>query len=400
MKFKIFYCLYFIICLFYSPIMVFGPISIRHIFVILMLVLCFAEGGVKFDKFLKWYSVFLLFCLLSAVLSGFGSTFFSKFFGTYLASIVLYLSTKIIIEKYQAQVWVLNLIISVACLNSIVAIGQFYKLPLALAIPDLLGILLEEDMIDYYERFEDFHGRYVGGLLGVVNSGYFLSSACVLSLCFKWKKITFIKWLFFVINFFALFLVQQRSGFFVGAFSVTIYFIINSGRKHSTVLLYLLIFLVVAFAWQYGANLFQYDEMRYSTQGLVDDNREAFADKGWEFFLNHPMGGIYAFRLTGNHDPHNLFVNAYLYGGFLGGSLILCYILYQLSIIGRFVMESFYRNRYSSLLLGFGLAYMNYTLNSLVHNLSLVYGEAMFFLLWGGVVSLYEIENKRKKRIL
>lgn len=399
MKFKISYCLFFIICLLYSPIMMFGPISIRHIFILFMLVLCYVEGGLKFDRFLKWYFVFLLFCLFSSVLTGFALTFFNKLFGTYLASIVLYLSTRIIIRKYHAQDLVIYLIISLACLNSIVAIGQFYKLPFAMAIPSLLNIVLEEDMLDYYERFEDFQGRYVGGLLGVVNSGYYLSAACVLSLCLKFKKLSFLTWVIFAINFYALYLVQQRSGFFIGIFSVSIFIILNMTGKRRSNLLYTLLFLfVVTMIWYYGDRFFQYNEMRYFTQGLIDENRGLYAEKGWEYFLNHPFGGIYAFRAIGSHDPHSLFVNAFLYGGILGGAIILCYIFYQLVLVGKILVNSFCWNKYSVMLLGFALAYMNYTLSSFFHNLSLVYGEIMFFMLWSGVVSLYEIENMKKKR--
>ena len=393
MWFRIIYCIYFIVCLFYSPIMVFGPVSVRHLFTVLMLALCIREGGLKYDRFLKWYVVFLFFCFLSALLSGFVEVFVTKFLGTYLSALVLYLSTKTMVSKYNAQNWVLYLVLGAACLNSIVAIGQFFKMPIAVVIPDVLGIRLESDMVELYERIDDFRGRYVGGLLGVVYSGYFLSAACVLSLCVN-QKSRMINWILFAVNFYALFLVQQRGGFFIGMFCVILYLVVAMARRRRFVVFYYILFVVAAtLIWYYGTQLSSYSEMRYSTYGFTDEHRGSLAANGWNYFLNHPFGGIYAFRAAGNVDPHNLFLNAFLYGGIIGGSIIILYIFYQLFFVGKVMYQTFLHGKYSSIILGFGLAYVDYTLNSMLHNLSLVYGDIMFFLLWGMVMALCEKES-------
>lgn len=395
MKFKIFYCFFFIVSLFYSPVMLFGPVSVRHLLAIVMLVICYAEGT-KVDNFLKWYFVFLFFCMVSALSTGYGETFFNKLLGTYLAAIVLYISTKIMIVKYRAQKWVVNVVLAVACFNSVVAIAQFYQVQFATFIPSLLGIQLEADMIEYYEQYEDFHGRYVGGLLGVVNSGYFLSASCVLSLCTSTDKTKIWNWAIFLLNFYALYLVQQRAGFFIGVMCAALYVIITMSRNRKEMFSYLTVLLLaVVLIGYYGTQVFSFDEMRYSTQGLVDDRRDTYADKGWQYFWLNPLGGIYAFRAAGNIDPHSLFVNAMLYGGLFGGVLILAYILYQLVLVSKVMIRTFRSNKYSSILLAFSLAYLCYTLSSLFHNSSLVYGEAMFFLLWGGVAALLEVEDRK-----
>ena len=100
MRFKIAYCLYLIVCIFYSVIPLFGAITIRHVFTVLILVLCFFEKGIKLDRFLKWYLTFLLFYVLSAALTGYLSEVTNKLLGTYLASIVLYMATKVMVKKY------------------------------------------------------------------------------------------------------------------------------------------------------------------------------------------------------------------------------------------------------------------------------------------------------------
>jgi len=398
MRFKIFYCIYFIVCLFYANLMVFGLLSVRHFLAVVMLVICISEGA-KVDKFLKWYFVFLLFCLISALSTGFVGHFLSKLLGTYLVAIVLYMATKIMILKYHAQKWVLNVVLVVACINSIFAIAQFYNLPFASSIRNLLGIQLEEGMNEYYESFEDFRGRYVGGLLGVVYSGYFLSAACVLSLCASNDKTKILSFVIFLLNFYALYLVQQRSGFFVGLMCIAFYVIITMNRSRREKYFYITLLLLAFLSMEFlGNQVFSFEEMRYSTIGLEDNYRRGFSKKGWEFFLANPLGGIYAFRAAGNIDPHNLFVNALLYGGLFGGVLILVYIVYQLVLVSKIMIDTYRSKKYSSLLLAFSLAYLCYTINSLFHNMSLLYGDVMYFLLWGGIVSLLEVENRKSNQ--
>ena len=63
-------------------------------------------------------------------------------------------------------------------------------------------------------------------------------------------------------------------------------------------------------------------------------------------------------------------------------------------------MYSYYqKEKYSSLLLACGLAYLCYTFNSFFHNYSLVLGGETIFLLWAMIGSLKDIEESPSEDI-
>ena len=157
MRFKILYCIYLVICLFYGIVPVFGAITLRHLFTLLMLIICFREGGLKLDKFLKWYMVFLFFYVLIEVVMGYSSFVFNKLLGTYLASITIYMATKIMMTKYDAGRLIIMVLVVCGLVNAVVAIAQFYGSPMAQIIPDILHIDIAEEDLEMYEK-EDLHG--------------------------------------------------------------------------------------------------------------------------------------------------------------------------------------------------------------------------------------------------
>jgi hypothetical protein len=359
-----------------------------------MLVWCFFDGCLKIDRFLKWYFVFLFFQFIAAIATGFLPQFFSKLMGTYLAAIVLYLATKNVILKYKGGLLIICTIVVVGLLNSVVCIGQFYGSPLAITIPQFLHIDLGEEMMEFYENNDDFHGLFVGGLMGIVSSGYFLSAAAILSLYNKKGNITFLNWMFFALILFGLFLVQERAGFYFGLLCVFLYYVINTRRSRKSLLATIIVFVLGIFVLiHYGGDLVSLEEMRYSTLGTNTLTRRSLFRNGWLFFMDNPLGGYDAFEAAHLGHPHNLIMNSLLYGGLMGGIVILCLIGKQLVIIFKILHLSYIRKKYSLTLVVFCLAYFDYTLISLLHNASLVAGTPMFFLLWGAVSMLLEIEN-------
>ena len=107
------------------------------------------------------------------------------------------------------------------------------------------------------------------------------------------------------------------------------------------------------------------------------------------------MGGVFKYFASGGGYPHNCFVNALLYGGVFGGSILVVMYFVQLGMLIKVVYNYILKKRGSSMLLVFSLAYLTYMVNSVVHNASLAAGNEMFFLLWAAVVSLLDtIETK------
>lgn len=145
--------------------------------------------------------------------------------------------------------------------------------------------------------------------------------------------------------------------------------------------------------------------MRYSDMGFEIDNRDVYIQGAFNYLRYHPMGGNFEYLASGGGYPHNCFVNALLYGGIFGGSILIVMYFVQLIMVIKVVYNYVVKKSGSTMLLVFSLAYLTYMVNSLVHNASLVAGNEMFFLLWAAVVSLLDtLEIKepipeRKNRI-
>lgn len=394
MRFKILFCLYLVISLFYGVVPVFGAITVRHLFTLLMLIVCFREGEVKLDKFLKWYMVFLFFYVLIEVVSGYSSIVFNKLIGTYLASITLYMATKIMIKKYDAGNLIILVLVVCGLVNSVVAIAQFYGSPLAHIIPGILHIEIAEEDLLMYEK-EDLHGYNVGGLIGAVLSGYFLSATSVLALYNRRGKITVYNWIVFAIIFFALFLVQERAGFAAGMMCTFLFFALVTVRNSRTLVSSILFLVVAIFVInRLGSQFISFEDTRYVEQGMVDYDKIESASNAIKWVLYNPMGGANYYYDSGGYYPHNIFANALLYGGIFGGMVLIGILIAQLVKIGK-VFLSYTRGKTSSVLLVVScVTYLCYTINSFSHNYSLVFGGEVIFLLWAMITSLLEKEKQ------
>lgn len=395
MKFKIAYFIYLVISLFYGVVPIYGAITLRHIFTVLMLVVCFYEGGLKLDKFLKWYLVFMFFYVMIEIDTGYTSTVVNRVLGTYLASIALYLATKIMVKKYDGGALVIIALVGLALINSIVAIGQFLDSSIAETIPEILHIKIPEgDTTELFEA-EITQKEYVSGLMGIVISGYFLSATCVLALYNRRGRIAVYNWIAFAVIFVALVFVQERSGLAAGAVCTFLFLSIVSIRFRSNMLtIGLVIVIAVYLINRYGSQFVSFEDLRYTSMGMEDDNRIEHALNALKWVWHNPYGGASFYYDSGGYYPHNVFANALLYGGVFGGTVVIGILMVQLVKIGQVCLSYIQGKTKSVLLVVSCMAYLCYTINSFFHNFSLVLGGEMIFLLWAMISSLLDKEGE------
>lgn len=398
MKFKIYYCIFLIICLFYPFLYVYEAISIRHIAAVVMIVWLIMIGEFKIDKFVKIFCIFLFFYGLSSIVTGFGSEYINKLFGTYLSCIAFYMSTKTMIIKYDSLKWVVYLILCIAIVDAIVTIGQFFNNPIARGVTLLLRVQNVDELLwEKYESGGGLMGVAAGGLLGDIENGYFLSAATILSL-FNMKngKIGIINWALFIFLFFALFATQERAGLGMGVLCCGTYIFINTKEYRSNIwIIALFVVFAVYFGGQYLSSIVDIDSTRYGLEGSDMGGRKELSSGAWSYILSNPLGGAFDFFAKGNREPHNFIANSFLYGGILGGLVVIAIIFSQLVRITKIIVKSFRSHKYSYSIVVFSLMYLAYTGNSAFHNLSLATGADMFFLLWGAIVGLSISETSK-----
>jgi O-antigen ligase len=131
-------------------------------------------------------------------------------------------------------------------------------------------------------------------------------------------------------------------------------------------------------------------------KGVESGSREGLIDAGLQFLYSHFWGGINLYKSTHQLMPHNLFINMFLAGGYIGGFILLFIVCKQIYIILRFLIRTHYSDNWLPIL--FGLMYLVFTGNSLFHNMSIVYGDPLFFVFWG-VCACYVETNRSKHPI-
>lgn len=393
MRFKIIYLLFVVYCIVYPYKVLAGPITFRHVISLLMLGVCIYEGF-RSDRYLYLYYVFVLFFGISSIATGFIGDFVRGFFGTYISMIAAYVATYLLIKKYDGTGFLVWTLICIGLLNAIVTIGQFFDS----GIIDSLCSFMRIEINEKYAGFVDYSesgGFALPGLLSSLNNGYFLSATALLVLYNKKCNfyINFILWLVIMA---ASFLAQERAGFMLAiafsAFIVGEYFFTKKKAIGYIVLIILLI-ISASVIYSYMDDILS-SELRY-TKGFEGDNRSEYRAVTWNYLFNNPMGGFFAFDASGHMHPHNFFVNAFLFGGFFGGLCLIVLLLLQFIRIIPYL----FRNPGSDMAQWafiWGLMYIDYSINAMVHNPSIAQGVMPFFIWWGAFISSAELSEENQ----
>jgi hypothetical protein len=123
-------------------------------------------------------------------------------------------------------------------------------------------------------------------------------------------------------------------------------------------------------------------ESRFADVGFKDSAREKIYSQTIDYLMDHPIiGGVHRLHAMYDMYPHNLFLLAFCYGGFFGGVAIMLILFWQIKPLWRVIRRKIADT--NSVCFFTALAYLAYTLNSLLHNRSIVTGDEVIWMLWG-----------------
>lgn len=393
MWFKVLYFIYLILAYLFPTVNVVESLSIRHVMMLVMLVVCIVKG-IRWDRNMTLYTVFWAFFGLSSVLTGFASVFFSKFLGTYMQAYVMFFATYVLIKKYDGANWLYYFFLVFGLLDAIVTIGQFYHMGFAERIVELIGTNYDEDFISRMERNDIMEGVAVQGLVDSVRNGYFLSAMAVLALYNRKGKITLFNLIVWLVIMVASLLAQERMGFFVAvllSFLVIVPVVSFRFGRIGWFVVVLLVLVALAFL-PMGWEMLQSGNLRFSKEIDIAGERGVLARMGWNYFINHPLGAYYEYSALGYQFPHNVFVSMFLVGGVFGGIAVLIMFFKQIVAIVKYLFRSM-RTRTLTVASFWGLMFIAYSLNSITHNASIVFGTFDFFIFWGAFEAIREKES-------
>ena len=393
MKFKIVYLLFFLFCIVYPYKVIAGPITFRHVFSLLMLGLCIYEGF-QSDKYLYLYYAFVLLFGISSVAMGHAGDYFRGLFGTYISMIAAYAATYILIKKYDGTNLLVWTIVCIGILNAVVTIGQFFEWSITEKLCSLLKVEVDDKYVSIIESQEsESNSLSLPGLLSSLNNGYFLSATALLIL-FNKKCNFYINFLLWLVVIGASFVAQERAGFMLAivfsAFIVGDYFFSKSKTAGFFALVIILI-VSASVVYSFLDDILS-SELRY-TKGFEGDSRGEFRSITWDYVFHNPMGGYFEFNAGGHHHPHNFFLNTFLFGGFLGGICLIVLLFLQIIKIVPYLFRS-KGSEEAQWAFIWGLMYIDYTINSMVHNPSIVQGVVPFFIWWGAFLAYSERDEE------
>lgn len=392
MWFKVLYFIYLIIALLFPVIAVVGPFSLRHLAMLVMFVLCIKKG-LRWDKYMTLYTVFIFFFGLSSIITGYSGEFFGKLFGTYLQVYVFYFSTYILITKCDGERWFYFFFLTFGLLDAFVTIGQFFNLSFANRIIEFLGIELDESFMLKMERNETMEGYALHGLVGGVRNGYFLSATAVLCLYNKEGRIRLLNLLLWLFVMIASFLAQERTGFYV-ALSLSFVIVLCTLYQKMRLIGWLVAIALVLLALVYipnGMEILQSGDLRYAKGVDYSTDRVYLIKHSLNYIETNLMGGYYEYLNLGNQYPHNVFISMFLVGGIFGGIVILYMFLNQLIVLIKYMLGTLKKQSFT-LAFFVGMMFLAYTMNSFTHNASIVYGTFEFFIFWSALEALKEKE--------
>ena len=395
MRFKLIYLLFFLFCIVYPNKSLAGPITIRHIVSLLTLAMCYYEGF-RSDKYLYLYYGFILLFAISSIATGFAGDFFRTLFGTYISMIAAYAATYILIKKFDGENLLVWTVVCIGVLNAVVTIGQFFEWGVTDNLCSILRVEIDDKYVSIIESQEsESNSLSLPGLLSSLNNGYFLSATALLTLYNK-KSNFYINSLLWLVIIAASFLAQERAGFMVAvvfsAFIVGDYYFSKSKTAGFFALVIILI-VIASVGYSFMDDILT-SELRYA-KGLEGDARGEYRNITWNYISHNPMGGFFDFDAGGHKHPHNFFLNAFLFGGIIGGICLIVLMFLQILKIVPYLFR-IKESEESKWAFIWGLMYIDYTINSMVHNPSIAQGVVPFFIWWGAFLAYSELNEEKQ----
>ena len=276
-------------------------------------------------------------------------------------------------------------------IDSVVTILQYYNSPIGWGA----NLFLTQGRV---ESIVDFAGDTIGesgSLLGaartpgifdsvVINSIY-IGTLGVLPFCFM-KKHSLLSILAVSLAVVACFMCQERAGLYL-LLASTIFLVFKlSGKKINNIILVVVLAIGIIFLQDLSfSNLGRIGEVDFS-----GDTRHDIWDYFARFFSENWMwGGPNSFRAMTGKLAHNYFYNAFIFGGLMGGITV---IILFFMIVARCLKNCLNRKALPENVV-LSVALLSLMAQGLVHNTSLVTGDAIIFLLLPMVI----LSEKNKK---
>lgn len=376
-----------------------GPFSIRVYMVLVMMVVLLFSRYSKGSRnplpknYIYWYIAFIVLMALAFMITGeFFEYGFIKFvLANHLVCIVTYFAIGSFVTNSKKIKAVTNVLLAIMFVSSVITILQYYNNPFGWRMARILSISsmnenLEEKIMSAADDETMLGHSYAMGIFDFAfSNAMYIAATAVLALYWGLNKNEpFVKRLLYLsifsVGVVACFDTQQRAAFFsLIVLSVFLFWKSVHNRFVRVVMACLVLVLVVYFNQQNG--LSNGDDVGRMTIGeFEEDSRYEMWIRAIPFIIENPFGGALSFMRINNDMPvHNFFLNAFIYGGWLGGLVVIALFIKMIIQIIKVIKTT---NASSSLSLYYAIGLLIYFICGMVHNSSLVFGSVLIFILF------------------
>lgn len=388
MLFKILYLLFLFFNLSGSNVYL-GNLTLKYWFTIVLLLCIFhIDRAIILDKYFKVYAIFIVSLLFSCLVSDHLDFFTNQFSRFYFVAFVGWRATTLIIRKDpNMKMKIIYMTIGIGLLDTAVTLSQFFMTTSWYEpIERVLNFPIYDDYINSLYKFskEDAFGRFLPGIFGnpVIN-GYYLALCTTLSMIFVYKTRKVYMYLFSFIFLIGTFCCQERSALGIALvllFYMSYKFIKVETATNKFVYLAVLIFAILIV----GLRLIETSELynlRYTTIGTEDTGRSYIYEHTLKYLSNNILcPNIVDATLAVGHAPHNIFINAFVYGGIVSFISIMYILVNQTKTAYKIIKQRL--NKRNLIDITVACSWLAFTLNGLVHNRSIVTGELICWVFW------------------
>lgn len=358
------------------------PITIRHIAAFFMFFSCLKVKPILLKSVGAIPYIFFI-CIfgLSCLFSGNYEEFFKLLIAYYGLCFITIWSIDILVNRCNTIAPIINSFLVLGLINSYFLILQYLNVPWAFEVMNFFNV--EDSYMKYQTPDLSTKGLSYPGIFGAVKGGYYTMVSLICSLYFVYKKdniLSFSMWLFIIVG---LFCTQQRTAFFCGVVASGFFFykmnLINFRSFRST-FLSIVIIVGCIFIYINSAGLFQiFESSRFAAMDELGV-REYIYKTSYEYILDNLFfANVYGYNSLYGFWPHNLIFNAFMYGGFFSALIIMYIVMRHMKFAFKSVYHKLSFNSVQCCIMG--LAFICYNVESMTHNLSIVTGDILYWLL-------------------
>lgn len=368
-----------------------GGVMLRYIVALLLLLnVMFNSMRIYFDKTTTLFLLFIFSYGVSCIATGFLSDFLTQLYYTYFIAFFACLLSLLFLKRDSSFIKPITyLILAIGALDVVVTYSQFifkddWYQPIEQFFRFPVWDVMEEAVDNKFARLEAMDMTLPGILGNGVYNGYFLSVCAVLSMVFVIRSKNA---LFYIIPFFYIlgsFVCQQRGPLFISLFVIAMVSLrlFKEFSSRSRFVLYIFLSVGVVMAVSLLSNLSTLLGLRYSSTGLDATGRDTMVANAIDYIMSHPfIANPFELLAEKKHMPHNIFINAYVYGGILSFIVILLILFFQFKTFIKIVKNNV--DRQNAYYYVFAWAWAAFTMNGLLHNRSIITGDYMIWMIWG-----------------